>query len=162
MYQLTLSPFARRMCPLLECVSEITNPFGLMRDCLFFVSFFWYLYCHSCSRLRAIFFCLFVYHASNVNLLCKKKKRKKRKENTSELCWRSLSCSLKARLQHRVLAPRAFEPEPKITIRAKRIREHKSIYVMCVCFQEFCPKETRTTGTISAPIASTLHPAPPT
>lgn len=31
------------MCCLSEYVSEITNPFGLMRDCLFFFSFFFFV-----------------------------------------------------------------------------------------------------------------------
>lgn len=62
MYQLTLSPFVRRMCPLLECVSEITNPFGLMRDCLFFISFFFDTCIVTPALACVLFFfvCLFI------------------------------------------------------------------------------------------------------
>lgn len=119
------------MCCLSEYVSEITNPFGLMRDCLLF--FFSFLYCHSCSCLCAFF------NVSNVNLSCKKKRKYLR---TVLMIFDLLA---KARLWHRVLPPCMFESETKIMIitRAKKIanpRTQEHFFVLCVSAFRNLPK----------------------
>lgn len=95
------------------------KPIWIDRDCLFF------FYRHSCSCLRA-----FVFHMSIVNLFCKEKRK----------YLRTVLMILLRPGRHRVLTPCTIEPETKIITRAKKIPEHKSIFVMCVCFQEVAQK----------------------
>lgn len=150
------------MCFLLECVSQFTNPYGLMRDCLFYFlwsSFCLYLYCHFCSCLCAIYF--FFPHVSDVNLLFKKERKYLRAVfgnacgNTPQRPGGGRETSLPAHLSNHL----------EIKIRAKekpRTQEH-----MCyVCLLSgVCPKETRTPGAsapqpCSQPLQSTLWPRP--
>ena len=142
------------MCCLPEYVSVITNPFGLMRDCLFFFLFF-FVYCHSCSCFCALFFCalffFLFFFLSDVNLTCKKKRK-----NTSKLCWWSLTCLLRPGCDTvSSLPPCMFEPETKtiVTGARKKIQEHSNTFL---CYVRLLSGKKETLR----PPESTLWPPP--
>lgn len=130
-----------------------------MRDCLLLfpliiiIIFFLYLYCHfslACYLLSPF------HHVSDVNLLCKKERKYLRavfgdaRADTSQGPGGGTESSPPVHSNHHL----------EITVSAKekpRTQEH--LCYVCL-LSGVCPKETRTSGTISAP--PHLHPAPPT
>lgn len=124
-----------------------------------FISFdhhynFLYLYCHFSL---ACYLLSFFHHVSNVNLLCKKERKYLRAVfgdawvDTPQQPGGGTESSLPVHLSHHL----------EITIRAKeKPRTPEHICYVCL-LSGVCPKETRTSGTISAPSPCT-QPLQPT
>ena len=108
---------------------------------VFFFPFF--VYCHSCSCFCAFFSPFFL---SDVNLSCKKKRK-----NTSKLCWWSLTCLLRPGCDTESSLPRCtFEPETKTIATGARKNPRAQQHFSVLCASAFRKKKR-----------PSAHPNPP-
>ena len=113
-----------------------------MRDCLFFFSFF---LCIVTPALASVLFSL-LFFLSDVNLSCKKKRK-----NTSKLCWWSLTCLLRPGCDTESSLPRCtFEPETKTIATGARKNPRAQQHFSVLCASAFRKKKR-----------PSAHPNPP-